>query len=166
MEFRWSCRKQPQFFKNKYIKPKCIKSLILQLEALIGHHLLLMIYKPQSMVWFASVPTSLCTLCASSLFSLPAAFTVLVRVVDPLQDFQPVWSALYAPGRASRLLRGVGGWSASELPAHMHTHPCLYNPGARSVSSSPLVSTNAHGTFFLSRSPSAFYCHPFAAHKS
>lgn len=52
---------------------------------------------------------SICTLCASSLFSLPAALTASLRVVDPLQDFQPVWSAVYTPGRPSRLLRGWGG---------------------------------------------------------
>lgn len=62
-----------------------------------------------AMLWFASVSASLCTLCVSSLFSLSAAFTVFLRVVDPLQDFQPVWSAVYTPGSPSRLFgKGVG----------------------------------------------------------
>lgn len=106
--------------------------------------------------------------CASSLFSLPAALTALLRVVDPLQDLQPVWSAVYTPGRPSRLF-GVGGWEGAAPPlADLHAHkPPPNSPEATTVSSSLLLNTahtNARTRF--PALPLCSYCHPFSAHKS
>lgn len=125
----------------------------MQWESLSGHHLFprmnwLMVPQCSAVLWLASVSTFICTLCASSLFSLPSAFTVFLRVVDPRQDFFSLPGLLCTHQAVPSRLRGrrwVGGfcWVPLLVCRPRCTQSCT-NPWARSVSSSPLVSTNTH----------------------
>lgn len=73
------------------------------------------VYRPWSIetLWFASVSASLH---ACWLFSLPKALAVLWRVVDPLQDFQPVWSSVHTPCRQAIQVGIWGGGKAAFCP--------------------------------------------------
>lgn len=100
--------------------------------------------------------------CASLLFSPPAALAALLRVVDPLQDLQPVWSAVYTPGRPSRLF-GVGGWGAVDSPgaapplADLHAHKSLEQPRGHNCQLLPASEhSTQEPTHTLSSSPSVF----------
>lgn len=86
----------------------------------------------------------------------------------------PAWCVYRRPGHPGWRGWGLGGGgdaagagscsSSADLAAHTQT--TLYNPWAKSVSSSPLVSTNAHSTFSLFPAlPLCSHCHPSTAHK-
>lgn len=115
---------------------------------------------------FSSVlSTSISTLCAFSLFSLPAALTVFLWIVDPSLGVQAAQPAVNIPSaRPSRLGGGMlGAAPCLQVEPHIHATPC--NPWARSVSSSPLVSTNTQ--HILSPSLALLlcsHCHTSTAH--
>lgn len=85
----------------------------------------------------------LSVLCASSLFSLPAAFTALLRVVDPRQNFQP-----------SRLEGGSLLGAAPRPQTSLHTRTQHCTTLGPDLSALPRLRAQTHTTHsLLSLSP-------------
>lgn len=86
-------------------------------------------------------------------------------VVDPLQDSQPVFTRQAVQVVGGPKL-GVGPHLQPQLHkrTHEHAHKTLCNPWARSVSSSPLVSTNTQNILSLSFSLPISLCALIATH--
>lgn len=104
-------------------------------------------------LWFASVSASLR---ACSLFPLPKAFAVLLRVVDPPAGFSACLVFCEHTMQAGRPGWYLGWWEGGVLPPLLQTqlHTTPYSPQATAVSVSSLVSTAHSLSLSLSLSAS------------
>lgn len=154
----------------------------MQWESLSGHHLFprmnwLMVPQCSAVLWLASVSTFICTLCASSLFSLPSAFTVFLRVVDPRQDFFSLPGLLCTHQAVPSRLRGrgwVGGICWVPLlvcrPSCTHAHNPVQTLGP-DLSALPRLWAQTHTwqilllSLSLATLPLCSHCHPSTAHE-
>lgn len=130
------------------------------------------------MLWFASVYILLYTLCILNVFSACSLRSVVESCCSPAGFSARLACCVHT--RQAIQVRGAGGGrgggllgAAPRLQTELHAHTCtlttLCNPWARSVSSSPLVSTSTHSTFSLSfflALPLCSHRHPSTLHTS
>ena len=84
------------------------------------------------------------------LLSLPAAFTALSRVVDPLQDFQPVSSAVHQAGHPGCFESGERGSAECSSSADLAAHNLEQPSGQICQLFLACVHKHTQSTFFLS----------------
>lgn len=152
--------------KSKHISSSCARPLVMQIETLISSHFLADI----SALVCRNAPVRV-TACELSgfcfFFFFPKAFAVLLRVVDPLQDFQPVWPSVRTPCRQAVQV-GILGWREGNvlpppplLQTQLHTTPCTPPSGH----SCQRFLTCEHGTLSVSFALPLCFHRQFAAHQ-